>query len=47
MEVGGIEPPIRIVAQGLTCYCDQNVTNFLPIRVASIDVLNPLRRQRR
>ena len=29
MEVGGIEPPIRYVGQGLTGHCDQIVTLFL------------------
>jgi len=29
MEVGGIEPPTRYVAQGLTPYCDKIVTVFL------------------
>jgi len=29
LEVGGIEPPTRIVAQGLTGHCDQIVTVFL------------------
>jgi hypothetical protein len=28
MEVGGIEPPTRVVGQGLTCHCDQIVTVF-------------------
>lgn len=28
MEVGGIEPPTRVVAQGVTCPCDQIVTLF-------------------
>ena len=27
-EVGGIEPHTRVVAQGLTLYCDQIVTVF-------------------
>ncbi len=29
VEVGGIEPPTRYVAQGLTGHCDQIVTLFL------------------
>jgi len=28
MAVGGIEPPTRIVGQGLTGHCDQIVTLF-------------------
>ena len=37
MEVGGIEPPTRIVAQGLTCHCDQIVTLFSGIETANVD----------
>jgi len=29
VEVGGIEPHTRVVAQGLTPYCDHIVTTFL------------------
>jgi transposase InsO family protein len=36
MEVGGIEPHARVVAQGLTPYCDQIVTVFSgPISTAT------------
>ncbi len=37
MEVGGIEPPTRVVAQGLTGHCDQIVTVFVGMETANVD----------
>jgi len=35
MEVGGIEPHTRVVAQGLTPCCDHIVTVFLEVYFSS------------
>ena|GEM_PF-3976802 len=36
MEVGGIEPPTRVVAQGLTGHCDQIVTLSYSLEVVNM-----------
>ena len=37
MEVGGIEPPSRVVGQGLTGHCDQIVTVFWSPETTNVD----------
>jgi hypothetical protein len=37
LEVGGIEPPTRYVAQGLTGQCDEIVTLFSGLETANVD----------
>lgn len=37
VEVGGIEPPTRVVAQELTGHCDQIVTLFFSPLVDNVD----------
>jgi hypothetical protein len=41
MEVGGIEPPTRVVGQGVTCHCDQIVTTFLDSHIANMGLNDP------
>ena len=45
MEVGGIEPHTRIVAQGLTPHCDHIVTTFLPFNESCLDSQSSLNKE--